>query len=187
MKIGVFGGTFDPVHNGHINAFAETYIGMKLDKVIIVPTFISPFKKQAGSTDSHRLNMLKLAVEDYDFAEIDTFEIDQQKVTYTFDTLKYLKGKYPDDELYFIIGTDHFISFDKWAHADKLHDLAKFVVLDRNDELYNVEAPFIKLSTNIVEISSTLIRERLKSNTEVRHLIHEQVYRYIKEQRLYET
>ncbi len=187
MKIGVFGGTFDPVHNGHINAFAETYIGMKLDKVIIVPTFISPFKKQAGSTDSHRLNMLKLAVEDYDFAEIDTFEIDQQKVTYTFDTLKYLKGKYPDDELYFIIGTDHFISFDKWAHADKLHDLAKFVVLDRNDELYNVEAPFIKLSTNIVEISSTLIRERLKSNTEVRHLIHQQVYGYIKEQRLYET
>lgn len=187
MKIGVFGGTFDPVHNGHINAFAETYIGMKLDKVIIVPTFISPFKKQAGSTDSHRLNMLKLAVEDYDFAEIDTFEIDQQKVTYTFDTLKYLKGKYPDDELYFIIGTDHFISFDKWAHADKLHDLAKFVVLDRNDELYNVEAPFIKLSTNIVEISSTLIRERLKSNTEVKHLIPEEVYGYIKEQRLYET
>ncbi|CAD2074103.1 putative nicotinate-nucleotide adenylyltransferase [Jeotgalicoccus coquinae] len=187
MKIGVFGGTFDPVHNGHINAFAETYIALELDKVIIVPTFISPFKKQTGSTDRHRLNMLKLAVKNYDFAEIDTFELDQQKVTYTYDTLNYLREKYPGDELYFIIGTDHFISFDKWANADKLHDLAKFVVLDRNDGLYNVKPPFIKLNTNIVEVSSTLIRERFKSNTEVRHLMHEQVYGYIKEQRLYET
>lgn len=93
MRIGVFGGTFDPVHNGHINAFAETYIGMELDKVIVVPTFISPFKKQTGSSDRHRLNMLKLAVKDYDFAEIDTFEIDQHQVTYTFDTLKYLHEK----------------------------------------------------------------------------------------------
>jgi nicotinate (nicotinamide) nucleotide adenylyltransferase len=187
MKIGVFGGTFDPVHNGHINAFAETYIGLELDQVIIVPTFISPLKKQAGSSDSHRLNMLKLAVENYDFAEIDTFEIDQQEVTYTFDTLKYLRNKHPDDDLYFIIGTDHFISFDKWKNADKLHKLAKFTVLDRNDELYNIKPPFIKLNTNIVEVSSTLIRERLKTNTEVRHLMPEEVYGYIKEQRLYET
>ena len=187
MKIGVFGGTFDPVHNGHINAFAETYIGLELDLVIIVPTFISPLKKQACSSDSHRLNMLKLAVENYDFAEIDTFEIDQQEVTYTFDTLKYLREKYPDDDLYFIIGTDHFISFDKWKNSDKLHELAKFTVLDRNDELYNIKPPFIKLNTNIVEVSSTLIRERLKTNTEVRHLMPEEVYGYIKEQRLYET
>lgn len=187
MKIGVFGGTFDPVHNGHINAFAETYIGLELDQVIIVPTFISPLKKQAGSSESHRLNMLKLAVENYDFAEIDTFEIDQQEVTYTFDTLKYLREKYPDDDLYFIIGTDHFISFDKWKNTDKLHELAKFTVLDRNDELYNIKPPFIKLNTNIVEVSSTLIRERLKTNTEVRHLMPEEVYGYIKEQRLYET
>lgn len=187
MKIGVFGGTFDPVHNGHINAFAETYINMKLDKIIIIPTFISPLKKHAGSSDRHRLNMLQLAVKDYSFAEIDTFEIDQHQVTYTFDTLKYLNEKYPEDELYFIIGTDHYFSFDKWSNANKLHNLAKFVVLDRNSHLCNVKAPFIKLNTNIVEVSSTLIRARLKANIEVRHLMHENVYEYIKEHRLYET
>lgn len=187
MKIGIFGGTFDPVHNGHINAFVESYISLGLDRVIIVPTFISPFKTSTVTSDIHRLNMLKLAVEDYDFVTIDTYEIDQHQVTYTFDTLTYLKNQYPEDDLYFIIGTDHFSSFDKWAHADQLHDLATFAVLDRNDELYNVKAPFIKLSTNIVEVSSTLIRERLNTNTEVRHLMHKNVYGYIKEQRLYET
>lgn len=187
MKIGVFGGTFDPIHNGHINAFVETYVRLKLDKIIIIPTYISPFKELTGTSDTDRLNMLRLAVQSYDFVTIDTFEIDQQQVTYTFDTLKYLTEKYSDDDLYFIIGTDHFSSFDKWANADELHELAKFIVLDRDDELYDIKEPFIKLNTNIVEVSSTLIRGRLKSGTEVRHLMHENVYGYIKEHRLYET
>lgn len=187
MKIGVFGGTFDPIHNGHINAFVEAYVRLDLDKIIIIPTYISPLKERTNSNDTDRLNMLKLAVQSYDFVTIDTFEIDQQQVTYTFDTLKYLKEKYLNDELYFIIGTDHFISFDKWANADELHELAKFVVLDRSDQLYDIKEPFVKLATNIVEVSSTLIRDRLKSNTEVRHLMHENVYEYIKEHRLYET
>lgn len=187
MKIGIFGGTFDPVHNGHVNAFVESYIGLNLDKIIIIPTFISPLKTDARTNDTHRLKMLKTTVEDYDFVTIDTYELDQHHVTYTFDTLTYLKEKYPEDDLYFIIGTDHFLAFNQWSRSDELHELATFVVLDRDDKLYEVTAPFIKLSTNIVEVSSSLIRQRLKSNTEVRHLMHENVYGYIKEQRLYET
>ena len=187
MKIGVFGGTFDPVHNGHINAFVEAYLALQLDKIIIVPTYVSPFKENSNTGDVHRLNMLEIAAEQYDFVTIDTYELEQQKVTYTFDTLKYLNAKYPNDDLYFIIGTDHFLTFNKWAHAEELHELATFVVLDRNDELHDVKPPFIKLAANIVEVSSTLIRDRLKSNTEVRHLMDRNVYGYIKERRIYET
>lgn len=187
MKIGVFGGTFDPVHNGHINAIVETYIRLNLDKIIVVPTYTSPFKTVSVTADNDRLAMLRLAVKTFDFVEIDTFEVDQERVTYTFDTLKYLREKYADDELYFIIGTDHYLSFDKWANADQLHALAQFVVLARNNDIISVNKPFIKLTTNIVEVSSTTIRSRVTSNIEVRHLMHENVYDYIKEHRLYET
>ena len=196
MKIGVFGGTFDPVHNGHINAFAETYIGMKLDKVIIVPTFISPFKKQAGSTDSHRLNMLKLAVEDYDFAEIDTFEIDQQKVTYTFDTLKYLKGKYPDDELYFIIGADSVPQLHTWDRIYDLFELVTFAAAYRPgysnvietacEQLGNIaREKIILLDTPEYAVSSTEIRKRIREGASLEGMVPEAVEEYIKKNQLY--
>lgn len=187
MKIGVFGGTFDPVHNGHINAFVEAYIGLDLDQIIIVPTYVSPLKNSANSSDSERLAMLKLAVEPFEFVSIDTSELEGAVVSYTFDTLSTLKLKYPTDDLFFIIGTDHYLNFDKWAHSEALHDLAQFVVINRDDSELEIQPPFKHLKTNIVEISSTTIRERLKTNTEIRHLVNPNVFKFIKEQRIYET
>lgn len=187
MKIGVFGGTFDPVHNGHINAFVEAYIALNLDQVIIVPTFVSPFKNEANSSDHDRLEMLKLAVEPYDFVRIDTSELEKGEVTYTFDTLTSLKNQYPEDELFFIIGTDHYLSFDRWSRSEELHKLAQFVVINRDDSELKIETPFMHLQTNVVEISSTVIRARLKTNTEIQHLVNQNVFKFIKEHRIYET
>ena len=180
MKIGIFGGTFDPVHNGHINAFVEAYIGLNLDQIIIVPTYVSPLKNSANSSDSERLEMLRLAVEPFEFVSIDTSELERAEVTYTFDTLSTLKSKY-------IIGTDHYLNFDKWAHSEALHNLAQFVVINRDDSNLEIKSPFKYLKTNIVEVSSTTIRERLKTNTEIQHLVNPNVFKFIKEQRIYET
>lgn len=187
MKIGIFGGTFDPIHNGHINAIVESYLKLQLDKMIVIPTYLSPFKESVNTSSESRLEMISLSLNHYDFIDIDTFEILGEQTSYTYDTLLYLKEKWPNDDLYFIIGTDQYQSFKAWRNSELLHDLAQFVIINREDTDIEIHAPFIPLKINTVEVSSTLIRQRLKDKIETRHLLNHNVYQYIKEHHLYEA
>lgn len=187
MKIGVFGGTFDPVHIGHIHAVAEAKIALNLDKVIIIPARQSPLKSSSPTKNEHRVNMLHHAVEGYGFIEIDTFELEQEGVSYTYGTALYLARKYPEDELYFLMGMDQYRSFDKWHKNDELLELMNFAVMARAAEDVRVKQPFIHLQQPVVEVSSTIIRERIANGNIVRHQLNSAVYEYIKEQGLYEA
>lgn len=185
MKIGIFGGTFDPVHIGHIISAVEVKEKLPLDKVIFIPARQSPHKSQP-SNSKDRLHMLQAAVESYQYFLIDTFELAQDKLSYTFNTVEYLLEKYPEDELYFIMGTDQYINFNKWYNYKKLLDMIHFVVLRRNDENITIHAPFIDIRQPVIEVSSSNIRDNIQNQLEYRHLLPESVHGYIKENNLYE-
>lgn len=187
MKTAIFGGTFDPVHIGHIHAVIEARMVLGLDRIIFIPARQSPLKSNSPTEDEHRLNMLHRAIRDYDFIEIDTFELEQEGVSYTYDTALYLTGKFPEDELYFLMGMDQYINFEKWHHKDELLDLMTFAVMTRTGDEEMVAEPFIRLNQPVVEVSSTIIRERIARGEIVRHQLNNVVYEYIKEHGLYEA
>ena len=198
-RIGVFGGTFDPVHLAHVALGRAAIKEAGLSKLIVMPAYIQPFKQGKRVTeDEHRLAMTKLAFEDVENAEISTFETDRMRVSYTYDTLTELKKSYPDDELFFITGTDAFLSVDTWYKGIDLLQNFSFIVSVRpgylEEELnakiseyrkkYNTNV--IKLVSTMPDISSSAVRDRFKSGESVTGLIPEKVERYIKEHGLYQ-
>lgn len=187
MKIGIFGGTFNPIHLGHVNAIGEAKVHFKLDKIIVIPNAQSPHKEERPIADYHRVNMIKSAVDLFDFVEINDLELEREGFSYTFDTLTELKTKYPNDELYFIIGEDQYLSFNKWYKSKELLYLFTFIVLRRSTSNIQVLPPFLSKDTNIFEVSSSEIRNRAQKEILFSHLVNEKVHEYIKEHRLYET
>ena len=160
----IFGGGFDPVHSGHINMALIARDALKA-KVIFVPAKVAVWKVE--SIDAiHKINMLKLAIEDYDGFSIDEYELKQEKQPYSFETISYFKKKYPKDRLYLLIGQDQANSFHLWKQAEEIANKAQIVYfrrpkLELNHE--NVEKyHMIELDGDEIEVSSTDIRE-LKS------------------------
>lgn len=187
MKIGVFGGTFDPIHAGHIISVSEVKLSFGLDKVIFVPARQSPHKETMPLSNNDRLNMIQKAIDGYDGFSLDTYELDRDGKSFTFDTAEYLNDKYPDDELYFLMGTDQYDSFDKWYKHDELINMMNFVVMMRHSDDIEISAPFIRADQLVVEVSSTLVRNRIKQGLPYRHFVDESVHEYIKENALYEA
>jgi nicotinate-nucleotide adenylyltransferase len=193
MKIGIFGGTFDPPHDGHLNAVNASKKALNLDKVIVVPAFASPFKRYNKMTDPVlRLEMCKLTFTE-DFMSVSDFEIARGEVTYTIDTVKHFMSLYPDDELKLIIGTDAFLSFDCWKSYKAIFRLAGLavtartdldmgIILDKNKFLSQYGSiEMVQISP--INISSTRIRNNLQEN--LSH-ITKATAEFIKSQNLYE-
>lgn len=187
--VGVFGGSFDPIHVGHLITSYDVLEKRNLEKIIFVPCHISPHKTdQKPTEDFHRLNMVNLAIEPYPFFESFDYEIRKGDVSYTYDTLVELKKNYNNLEL--IIGFDNLIMFDKWYRADDILNLAKLVVMKREiDEMPVIHNKYfdsaILLDTALVDISSTEIRERVKNNLSIDFLVPTKVKEYISQNRLY--
>lgn len=163
MKIGIFGGSFDPIHRSHISVIEESLKQLALDKLLVVPTANNPWKDSSKATNKQRLEMLEIATGRYQKVEICYYEINQNgdAKNYTIDTIKYLKSKYPDDQLYFIMGMDQASLFHKWKDADKISELVSLVVFDRigyqtnsNLKKYN----FLKLDFVATDDASSDIR-----------------------------
>ncbi len=188
-KIGIFGGTFDPIHMGHLITAQSVREVRELDKIIFIPAFISPHKTSAdASSTKHRSNMIKIAIEDVPFFECSEIEIKKGGISYTVDTLRELKKIY--DEIEFIIGYDNIFSFHKWKEPDEILKLARIIVLKRKSSLpppfedkYYHQAIFVQ--TRGIEISATDIRERVKNNQPIHFLVPQKVKEYIYEQNLY--
>ena len=196
MKICISGGTFDPIHNGHIEIAKIALSQFELDKVIFMPTGNS-YMKSDVTPSIHRYNMLKLAIEGIDKFEISDLEIKRAGYTYTKDTVAYFKENCPDDELYFLIGTDTLFMLEKWYEPEYLFENLIFIVAHRGDEnsvakaeeykdKYNADIRF--LDNDIIEISSTEIREEFIKNSYEEFdnkYFDNKVFEYIKENHLY--
>ena len=196
MKICISGGTFDPIHNGHIEIAKIALSQFNLDKVIFMPTGNS-YMKSDVTPSIHRYNMLKLAIEGIDKFDISDLEIKRAGYTYTKDTVAYFKENYPDDELYFLIGTDTLFMLEKWYMPEYLFKNLIFIVAKRGDadsvakaeelkEKFNADIRF--MHNDIIDISSTEIREEFdnKSYDEFNNrFFDKKVFEYIKENHLY--
>lgn len=198
-KIGIFGGTFDPVHLGHINLALDAKLQAGLDKVIFIPAKLQPFKLDKRVTDGKdRLAMLREAVSDISGLEVSSYELDAEGISYTYLTMRAMKKAFGDDaKLYFIMGTDSFLKLEKWKNSRELLETCSYIIGTRpgykHEELelciericrdYNTE---VRNIDNVqLDISSTEIRRRIDKGISCGDLIPDKVERYIKDNGLY--
>ncbi len=185
--IGLFGGTFDPIHIGHLITAQSVLEIRNLSKILFMPAFVSPLKLDYISASSEdRTKMVELAIKDNPNFELDKYEIDKARISFTIDTLKYLKQKYAVIEL--IIGYDNFLVFDKWKQANEILELAKIVVLKRRVDDYTqrkTDDRFIFVDNPTIDLNSTEIRERIRNRKNIEFLLPPLVSEYISHNNLY--
>ena len=192
MKIAILGGTFDPPHLGHL-ILADTVLKeLNYDKVLFIPSKIPPHKNISGEVSNEdRLNMLKLSIEDDKRFSFDDYELKSEGISYSIKTLNYLYENYNiDGKIALIIGADLIKNFHKWKEPEKISELANIVAVNReeNDNLdkENIEKYNIKvIIAPRIDISSTLIRKRIKKNKAFRYFLNNKVYDYIISNKLY--
>lgn len=200
MRRAVFGGSFDPVHNGHVNLVKQIYGKVRLDQIIIMPTAVSPFKqnmKRKPASGADRFEMCRLAFADMDFVTVSDYEISLSEVSYTVNTMRHFREVYPDDELFFIMGSDMLLSFDKWYNYGEILSMCTLIAASREDgetDMSELEAQAEKLrkigrvilvNTDAYEMSSTEIREKIKKNSDISCYMPQNVVKYILEHKLY--
>ena len=200
MRRAIFGGSFDPVHNGHINLVKQICGVVRLDEIIIMPTRISPFKQDAENvpvSGTDRLEMCRLAFEEIPFVTVSDYEISRSDVSYTVNTLRHLKEIYPDDELFFIMGSDMLLSFEKWYRYEEILSMCTIIAASRENGQTDLEilqdqaeklekfGRVLVVPTDVYEVSSTEIREKIKKNSDISCYVPKNVVKYISEHGLY--
>ncbi len=196
MKLAILGGSFNPIHLGHLAIAEQVHKELDYDKIAIIPAFVSPFKvdklKEESvlkiPTDEERIKMIELAIQDLPYLYCEQYEIEKQGVSYTIDTVNYLYKKYPDieDKIGLIVGDDHAKSFLKWKNADELLEKCDLIIAKRNlNEKIQVKFPFIELHNSKIKISSTEIRNSISQKEAFQDFLNPKVYDYIIENLLY--
>jgi nicotinate-nucleotide adenylyltransferase len=187
-RVGIYGGNFDPVHNGHLITAMKVREERNLDRIIFIPAHISPFKTEGQSAlPHHRINMLKLAINAIPFFGLSDIEIQTGGISYTIDTLRKLKN---DFDMELIIGFDNLAAFTSWKDPDEILKIAKIIVLNRNvNETTKSTNRFFEHAvfseTPLIEISSTEIRNRVRNDMPIDFLVPEDVKKYIIVNKLY--
>jgi nicotinate-nucleotide adenylyltransferase len=191
MRIGIFGGSFNPPHKRH-EEIAKFLLNEYVDKIIFVPTGIHYEYKKNLISNIHRYNMVKLITNKYDNMDVCDYEM-KDEVVYTYQTLDYFKSLNPNDEIYFVCGSDNLSYIDKWKNGEYLLSNYKFLVVDRNSNRINeLLEHFSEYKNNIISVnmelsnlSSTYVRKNVWKNNEIVRLLDEDVYKYIFEKNLY--
>lgn len=194
----MFGGSFNPVHNGHVELLERMISEFHLDKVFVIPTNVTPLKDNSYMACAEdRLAMCRLAFSRVPAVEVSDMEITREGKSYTVDTLKILKEKYTDTKLHLIVGADAFLQLPLWYKAEEIFSLAKILTIVRDDidydslrragESYKEKfgAEFGIIENPVTDISSTEIRSHIKENSSVGGIIPFDVYNFIKENELY--
>lgn len=191
MKIGIFGGTFDPIHTGH--AIVANYIAQwtDLDEVWLMVSPLNPLK-QAGDAvdDKHRLAMAKLVAEKCEGVRISDFEHTMPQPSYTYQTLICLKREYPDCEFVLIIGSDNWKIFNRWKNYEEI--ISEFEIMIYLRPGYQIDIEALPENVSVINegpqayISSTMVREAVKNKKNINFIVPPQVYDYIKTFKLYE-
>ena len=188
MRIGILGGTFNPIHIGHLILAEEARFKLKLDKLIFVPAFIPPHKDASEIISAKdRLAMVKIAIEDNPAFGVSTYEIDAKKKSYSIDTLKEFSSIYGDDaQLCFITGSDSLKDLFSWKDVNDIFKISKFIVANRPGyPIKDVPKEVDTVVITPIEVSSEDIRKRLKEHRSIRYLVPEKVRKYIIERKLY--
>lgn len=191
MRIGVFGGTFDPPHVGHLLLAADACDSLSLEKLIFVPAASQPFKVEtpAVATPAERLEMISLATRDDSRYAVESTEIRREGLSYTVDTLEEIARHHQGAELFLLIGQDTLSGFDGWKRPERIMQLATLAVMERagpsGSGPKQSAAGVVAISTRRVDVSSTEIRKRLADGKSIRGFVPETVERYIAERGLY--
>ena len=189
-RIGVMGGTFDPIHHGHLVAASEVAQWFDLDEVVFVPTG-EPWHKADVSPSEHRYLMTVIATASNPRFTVSRVDIDREGTTYTIDTLRDLKAQRPDAELFFITGADAIAQILSWRDHDELWDLAHFVAVSRPGHVLNTDGmpsdDVSQLEIPALAISSTDCRDRVQRGHPVWYLVPDGVVQYIAKHHLYRS
>ena len=191
MKIGIFGGSFDPIHTGHAIIAQHVISSGVVDRLWFMVSPVNPLKvdKERQVTDADRLRMVEMVSRRMEDVETSGFEFTMPRPSYTIDTLNALQAKFPDDEFYLVIGADNWNVFGKWRNSEEILDKYHLLVYPRlgykvnipvelRDRVQLIDAP-------IIELSSTLVRELLANGQSVRFYVPDDVLGYIERHNLY--
>ena len=198
MKIGLIGGTFNPIHHGHLILSEYVRENFQLDKVIFIPTGLPPHKSATVVEKPEiRLEMTKLAIERNQFFSVSDIETYREGISYTIDTITELKNLYPNDQLYFLIGADSLFELPTWKYYDKLISKTNIIVVNRPGGANNLIGAKIKeyedqfggsiieVKSPLIDISSSDIRNRVKDGKSIKYLVPNNVEEFILQKNLY--
>ena len=191
MKIGIFGGSFNPIHSGHAIIAHHIITSGAVDRLWLMVSPVNPLKvdKEQQVKDTDRLRMVEMVSRPLEHVETSAFEFTMPKPSYTIDTLNALQAKFPDDEFYLVIGADNWVVFNRWRNSEEI--LTKYHLLVYPRLGYDVEIPeelrdrVTLVDAPIIELSSTMVRERLAKGLSVRYFVPDEVLGYIERNHLY--
>lgn len=194
IKLGLFGGSFDPIHNGHLTLATWTQQSLSLDRIMLVPAATPPHKLNHAMTSAvHRLRMVELAIQNYPHLEVSAVEIERQGISYTIDTVVYFRKKYhlAQNQLYLIIGADNLSEFSTWKDPYRILHQCQVVVLPRSNVQLSdlptaIQRQVIVLAAPLIDISATEIRHRIKNHQPISYLVPPAVEQYIYQHQLYQ-
>lgn len=198
-KVGIMGGTFDPIHFGHLILAQTAYEEFELDQVLFVPSG-TPWLKESTKVlpKNKRVSMTGMGIEDNENFALSTIEIDREGNSYSYETVEMLKKQNPSVDYYFILGADSLMAIETWKHPDRLMKECTLLVSVRDDfdkDKLNEQIAYLKekyeadiqiLSSRRVDISSTMIRKRVEEGKSIRYMTPDSVIRFIEKNHLYE-
>lgn len=198
-KIGIMGGTFDPIHIGHLILGEKAYEQLELEKVLFMPSGNPPHKKnrKGRASDEQRVEMVARAIAPNPHFELSTIEMHEEGYSYTYRTLDQLNAENPDIEYYFIIGADSLFSLDSWMKPDRICAACTIVVATRNHtpvgkidvEMKRLQEKyhgnFIRLDTLNIDVSSQILRRWVQEGKSIRYYCSDSVISYIESQKIY--
>lgn len=191
MKIALFGGSFNPIHYGHLSLAEQARIEFKLDKIIFIPSGKPPHKIQTPlAYKFHRFNMIKLSISNNRFFSINDYEIKKNNISYTFDTIQHFKKKFHKDKFFFLLGLDLLLEIHTWKKYNVIFDLCQVLVGLRPDFSVkkipkNIYKKVLLFNPPLLDISSTFLREQIKERKSIKYLVPPEVESYIYKNKLY--
>ena len=186
-KIGIMGGTFDPIHVGHLILGEKAYEQLGLDKILFMPAGNPPHKRnrKGRASDEQRVEMVNLAIQGNPHFELSLIEMNAEGFTYTYRTLETLKKQNPDTDYYFIIGADMVEYLPKWHRIDELIEMVQFVGVQRPKYKAGTSYPVIWVDVPLMDISSSAVRAYIKKDRTPNFMVPQSVLAYIKKAGLY--
>ncbi|MEG1802442.1 MAG: nicotinate-nucleotide adenylyltransferase [Lachnospiraceae bacterium] len=198
MRIGMMGGTFDPIHNGHLLIAENARVQYRLDRVFFIPAGAPPHKLKKGILPGDiRYEMIRLAIHQNPGFELSTYELDRDCISYSYETVTHFQDCYPNDQLYFILGADSLKDMEKWKYPKEIFSRCIVLAAVRDqfekEELENFSAKLNcqfssdirTIQTPLFQVSSGEIRTRIKQGASIRYLVPDEVDRYIQHNHLY--